>query len=331
MKLGHAFGLGHDFRDDTYLMGMGTAHDSFKLSACSARYLAVHPYFNADSPTERTQPPTIELTSSLVRPKDATSIPVRIEVRDSDGLHQVRLYVSPTWPPENGGRGYGLEVCRGLEGKKEAVVEFDYDGDISGLKRDGLGFGNFAKQYLAIVAIDALGNENFVGGFVLVDEGFKEPIAVLRHEERGDYGDYYVSSVAFSPDSKLLATGEGGAGVAYLWDVSTGKRVAEFPHRGHRWLRNLVAFSPDGKLLTTTGEEAGVAYLWDIASGERVAVLRHGEHGESIVPGEFGDYYVSSVAFFPRRQAAGYRGPWQGQSVGRVQGRACRRSDRLGG
>ena len=274
-ELGHAFGLEHDFRDDTYMMSYGLHLD--KLSACNARSLAVHPYFNADSPIEWTQPPTIELTSPLVRRKGATSIPVRIKVRDSDGLHQVLLHVSPAWPPRGGEEGYGLKACRGLDGEKEAIVEFDYDGDIPGLKHEGVGFGDLARQYLGIEAIDALGNVSFEP-FELVDEGSKDPIAVFQHGN-------WVYSVSFSPDGKLLATGGGkfgAVGAAKLWDVSSGKRVAEFPHRWN-WdqFHSLVTFSPDGKLLTTMGE-AEVANLWDVSSGKRVAVLNHGDLVRSV-------------------------------------------------
>ena len=51
-ELGHAFGLHHDFRDDTYIMSYGRADRSVaQLSACAAEFLAVHPYFAAGCPT----------------------------------------------------------------------------------------------------------------------------------------------------------------------------------------------------------------------------------------------------------------------------------------
>ena len=266
-ELGHAFGLKHDFRDDTYVMSYG--YYTSILSACNARFLAVHPYFNADNPIEAAQLPAIELTSSLVRRKGVKSIPIRIKVSDSDGLHQVLLYASPEWPPPGGLRGYGLKECRSLAGEKEAVVEFDYDGDIPGLKQDGLGFGHFERHYLGVQAIDVLGNSRFASGFELVDEGYKRPIAVLEHGG-------HVQSVSFSPGGRLLATGGHEIGVANLWEVSTGKHVAAFPHSGNYWFQSLVTFSPDGKLLLTRGEDE-VAFLWEVSTGERVARLEHGK------------------------------------------------------
>ena len=123
--LGHAFGLWHDFRDGSYLMSYGPGSKD-RLSACHAEYLAVHPYFNPDTPIEEGPPPTIELISPRTYPADAKSIPVRLKVSDSDGVHQVILHLGP---PDNRNR-ITVKACRGLGGKKEAVVQFDYDGVI---------------------------------------------------------------------------------------------------------------------------------------------------------------------------------------------------------
>ena len=53
-ELGHALGLSHDFRDDTYVMSYGYIppwlYAEQQLSACNAEFLAVHPYFNLNSP-----------------------------------------------------------------------------------------------------------------------------------------------------------------------------------------------------------------------------------------------------------------------------------------
>ena len=124
-ELGHAFGLWHDFRDGTYLMSYGPGSQD-QLSACHAEYLSVHPYFNPDTPIEEGPPPTIELISPRTYPADSKSIPVRLKVSDSDGLHQVLLHLGPP----NIINSRTVKACRGLEGKKEAVIEFDYDGVI---------------------------------------------------------------------------------------------------------------------------------------------------------------------------------------------------------
>ena len=114
-ELGHAFGLEHDFRDSAYIMSYGPA--SNQLSECSAEFLSVHPYFNLNTSTEEGPPPTIELISSSRHSAASQSIPVRLRVSSSEGLHQVLL-----------GGGGGLIDCRGLAGEKDALAEFDYDG-----------------------------------------------------------------------------------------------------------------------------------------------------------------------------------------------------------
>ena len=124
-ELGHAFGLWHDFRDGSYLMSYGLGSKD-QLSACHAEYLSVHPYFNSDTPIEGDQPPTIELISPHTYPADSKRIPIRLKVSDSDGLHQVLLHLGPP----NIRNDSTVKACRGLGGKKEVTIEFDYDGVI---------------------------------------------------------------------------------------------------------------------------------------------------------------------------------------------------------
>jgi DNA-binding SARP family transcriptional activator/WD40 repeat protein len=68
-------------------------------------------------------------------------------------------------------------------------------------------------------------------------------------------------AVAFSPDSKLLATG-GGSGVVRFWDAQTGRQVGGslLATAGHVLS---VAFDPTSRLLVT-GSTDGVPRLWDV-------------------------------------------------------------------
>ncbi len=119
-ELGHTFGLKHDFRAHAYVMSYGYLPDS-ELSACNAAFLTAHPYFNPNIPSEAGPPPTIELVSPLTYPEDAETVAVRLEVNDSDGLHEVILF--------HGNRDQ-VKACRGLAGERQAVVAFDYNGVI---------------------------------------------------------------------------------------------------------------------------------------------------------------------------------------------------------
>jgi WD40 repeat protein len=76
-----------------------------------------------------------------------------------------------------------------------------------------------------------------------------------------------VSSVAFSPDGKILATADLNGG-AYLWDVATGHRIATLsgPSPDSNVETSSVVFSPNGKIVAAANQD-GVTYLWGIATG----------------------------------------------------------------
>jgi RNA polymerase sigma factor (sigma-70 family) len=79
-----------------------------------------------------------------------------------------------------------------------------------------------------------------------------------------------IKSVAFSPDSKLLATGSWDFTVK-LFDVATGKLRASIT-QGPRGGVGGVAFSPDGSLLASANTD-GTVKLWDVATAKEKASL----------------------------------------------------------
>jgi len=80
-----------------------------------------------------------------------------------------------------------------------------------------------------------------------------------------------VWSVAFSPDGKLLATGDVD-GLIRLWQVADGQQLLTLKgHTGWVWA---VTFSADGNTLASGSNDSSVR-LWDIAEGYCIGAL-HG-------------------------------------------------------
>jgi WD40 repeat protein len=106
---------------------------------------------------------------------------------------------------------------------------------------------------------------------------------------RGNKGQ--VTSVAFSPDGKRLASANGET--VTLWDSSTGQAVVDLG--GHSGLVQSVAYSPDGKRLASAGGKSfvgqpGEVKVWDASTGENLFTSR-GHTGP-----------IFSVAFSPDGQ-----------------------------
>ncbi|WP_339398014.1 hypothetical protein [Tolypothrix sp. LEGE 11397] len=73
----------------------------------------------------------------------------------------------------------------------------------------------------------------------------------MRHEG-------YVYSVAFSPDSKYLATASADK-TARIWEVPSGREISRLTNNDIK----TVVFSSDGKYLATTSNDGTVkVWLW---------------------------------------------------------------------
>jgi hypothetical protein len=81
----------------------------------------------------------------------------------------------------------------------------------------------------------------------------------------GDQPNLRIACVAFSPDSRMVASGSTGQDIGdnlvHLWEVATGMERCTLA--GHQYAISALAFSPDGSLLVS-GSRDGSALIWDM-------------------------------------------------------------------
>jgi WD40 repeat protein len=116
-----------------------------------------------------------------------------------------------------------------------------------------------------------------------------------------------VRGVAYSPDSKLIATVTGPHPTKnpelariVLWDAKTGKPISEIA--AHRGRLNAVAFSPDSKRLVSGGGD-DMGKVWDVASGRLLQQFVLDSRSDEVV----------TVAFLPDGKSvfvASRKGEW---------------------
>ena len=115
-ELGHAFGLGHDYRQDVQTIPTSYTWDPMITSFCAAEWLDVHRYFNAGRQDRDASRAEVQmLPPALVSPPN--TIRLRFEVTDLDGLHQAQLHIA------EGTYSGGLIAYQSLNGTKR-VIEF---------------------------------------------------------------------------------------------------------------------------------------------------------------------------------------------------------------
>ena len=156
-ELGHAFGLGHDFRDGSFLMSYGPGSGD-RLAVCHADFLDAHPYFNFDTRINDLSAPTIKLLSPRTYRSGAKSIPIRLQVSDKAGLAHAILYTAPYNGPTTLTNDMSVTACFGLAGKTETVIEFDYDGIVPFVHNPPYSHSNSVVQPMRVDVVDTSGN-----------------------------------------------------------------------------------------------------------------------------------------------------------------------------
>jgi WD40 repeat protein len=101
-------------------------------------------------------------------------------------------------------------------------------------------------------------------GLWLYDTSTMNPLT-LWDTERGS-----VSTVAFSPDGTLIATGNWDAEVK-VWNVQSQQCIFKVTRDGQFDDAHQLLFSPDGQRLASSGGHYGAVYVWHPETGEQVA------------------------------------------------------------
>ena len=294
-EIGHAFGLQHDFRSGGYIMSYGAGFnrapidgpDQDRLSKCNADFLSVNPYFNPDIPTESRRSPTIKLTSPRTYPAGSESVDIQVKVADSEGIHQVIMFVGsvtllgPAGLPE-------VKACRQLMGEKEVVVKFEYDGDVPGSSFTNLSANT--QQDISIAAVDINGDVSSRSKFTLSEEpteqvdSSKVAVTILEGAQEVRESNRYQTwnlptgarfrigkggpgggdrAAAFSPNGQYLAVSS-STGI-WLYDTVNYREVALLPSQ---YPVNSIAFSPDGNAIVGIQNQ-----VWSIVTKEKITTF----------------------------------------------------------
>ncbi len=157
-KFAHAFGLNRDYRSPTYLMS--DSNQSKHLSKSSAAWLNKYRFFNSIK--------TYFDDKTIIEKLSPSRKKARFKVEDADGIHQVRLLVTPTsenppqsfqwkkdltenkteWKKKFKRKNNVLHDVLTMDGEKKAIVELDYP--------------KFADNMVEIHVMDKLGNRKFM-------------------------------------------------------------------------------------------------------------------------------------------------------------------------
>ena len=228
-ELGHAFGLLHDFNDGQNIMSYGPGQS--RVSTCHAELLVVHPYFSQGIPiegysgtgfrelSEGVTDPHFEIISSREYPAGSSGVHIQLRVSDSDGLHQVILYVR-TEETHPAAGSLEVKACRSLDGETDAGVTFNYDGVLP--SGGGTSLSNPVRHEIYVRSIDLEGN--FRGAYFPLIEISPRVVGTLKLTRD-------PTSVVYSPDGTMLATGSNG-GKVELWDLATQNKIR------HIWQRS---------------------------------------------------------------------------------------------
>ncbi len=108
----------------------------------------------------------------------------------------------------------------------------------------------------------------FVGGYFLWSYVISDYLKYDRPSRTLKGHNREISSISFSPDGQMIASGSYD-GTVKLWDVTSGNLKQTFD--GNEENVRTVSFSPDGRMVASGGEDRAIE-LRDVASGKLLYV-----------------------------------------------------------
>lgn len=125
-------------------------------------------------------------------------------------------------------------------------------------------------------------------GVVKVWNHRRKQVFQVVHETQAPY-PARISSLAFSPDGKLLATASELDNISRIWNAATGEPVAQLPHAEGI---NFTIFNHDGTLLGTASADC-TARLWNSRTGEELVRVTQPNPIEGIAFSPNGDRFAT--------------------------------------
>jgi len=217
-----------------------------------------------------TPPASTKETLSGTRPVDHAASPaspdppVPVETNASASTpHQPRQ----TAPLTINARA-GADIARIAEEQRRALLNKFDESTLYWpymLKDEG---GSAMLEQAVLLGVEAVRR----GGGAAADTALRRSLALLPQPMRVlAHGDA-VTSVAFSPDFRMMATASSDW-TAALWEVNSGRKIATLQHQEPV---NHIAFSPDGRLVATASDDK-TARLWQASDGKELARLQHAD------------------------------------------------------